>query len=109
MSPELFFVLGRSGAIWFVRPLACARGLCWGCFPKLLYEESRPDFVEFSFLCFICLVCASRILRMSFNVRCLWPDWPYFRLRRPVIGVQATDETMTGLLSFGMRLSKGSG
>ena len=41
--------------------------------------------------------------------RCLWPDWPSSRLRCLVLGVQATDETRSRLLSLGIRLSKGNG
>ena len=61
-----------------------------------LYEFCRTDVVVPR-----CFVCGGR--------RCLWPDWPYSRLSCFVFGVQATDETKARLLSFGLRLSKGSG
>ena len=59
-----------------------------GVFPKITLRGSRVDFVN----------CSSDLFSRCMNFRyfrCLWPDWPYSRLKRPVIDVQATDETMT--------------
>ena len=93
-----------SGNFFYVFPLACARGLCCG-FSKLLYEVGRSDFVTSRFLFHLS---GLRVPIFTY-FRCLWPDWLYSRLSCLVLGVQATDQKSTGLLSFGILLSKGSG